>query len=106
MPGVVAIDGRSPEKIAAGRSQLAATEGLVTDDDVQMVLKAWSEGIRDKAAAEDLGFNTKCHDAALRAEVHIAGPSITEPRDLDIDLIAMNAEMEVGYESLRGAKPP
>ncbi|MDP9606950.1 UNVERIFIED_ORG: hypothetical protein J2W38_006770 [Variovorax paradoxus] len=67
VPGVVAIDERSPERIAAGRSQLAAIESLVADDeDAQMVLMAWSEGIRGKAAAEDLGFDMKRYDAARK----------------------------------------
>jgi hypothetical protein len=67
VPGVVAIDDRSPERIVAGRSQLAAIENLVADDeDAQMVLMAWSEGIRGKAAAEDLGFDMKRYDAARK----------------------------------------
>ena len=65
--GVIAIDDRSPERIVAGRSQLAAIENLVADDeDAQMVLMAWSEGIRGKAAAEDLGFDMKRYDAARK----------------------------------------
>lgn len=65
--GVTAIDLRTPESIADGRSQLAALEKLVADDeDAQMVLLAWSEGIRGKAAAEDLGFDMKRYDAARK----------------------------------------
>ena len=66
-PGVIAVDLRTPESIADGRSQLAALERLVADDeDAQMVLLAWSEGIRGKAAAEDLGFDMKRYDAARK----------------------------------------
>lgn len=66
-PGVIAVDLRTPEIIADGRSQLAALERLVADDeDAQMVLLAWSEGIRGKAAAEDLGFDMKRYDAARK----------------------------------------
>ena len=44
-----------------------AIEKLVADDeDAQMVLMAWSEGIRGKAAAEDLGFDMKRYDAARK----------------------------------------
>ncbi|MBL0726619.1 hypothetical protein [Piscinibacter sp. HJYY11] len=65
VPGVAAVDDRSPERIMDGRSQLAAIEKLVADDeDAQMVLLAWSEGIRGKAAADDLGFDPKRYDAA------------------------------------------
>lgn len=67
MPGVIAVDDRSPESIVDGRSQLVAIEKLVADDeDAQMVLMAWSEGIRGKAAAEDLGFDMKRYDAARK----------------------------------------
>ncbi|MDA8128421.1 MAG: hypothetical protein M0Z73_06960 [Betaproteobacteria bacterium] len=67
MPGVAAVDDRSPESIVDGRSQLVAIETLVADDeDAQMVLLAWSEGIRGKAAAEDLGFDMKRYDAARK----------------------------------------
>jgi len=65
--GVAIVDERSPESVADGRSQLAAIERLVADDeDAQMVLMAWSEGIRGKAAAEDLGFDMKRYDAARK----------------------------------------
>lgn len=39
-----------------------------------------------------------------RAEARIAGLGITEPRDLDVDLIAMDADMEVVYENLQGCE--
>ncbi|MBT2305487.1 hypothetical protein J7E70_34410 [Variovorax paradoxus] len=66
-PGVAAVDERSPESVVDGRSQLAAIEKLVADDeDGQLVLMAWSEGIRGKAAAEDLGFDMKRYDAARK----------------------------------------
>lgn len=65
VPGVATVDERTPERIIDGRRQLAAIEKLVEDDeDAQMVLMAWSEGIRGKAAAEDLGFDPKRYDAA------------------------------------------
>ena len=67
LPAVTAVDHRSPESIVDGKSQLAAIEKLVADDeDAQMVLMAWSEGIRGKAAAEDLGFDMKRYDAARK----------------------------------------
>ncbi len=66
-PAFTAVDLRSPESIVDGKSQLAAIEKLVADDeDAQMVLMAWSEGIRGKAAAEDLGFDMKRYDAARK----------------------------------------
>lgn len=39
-----------------------------------------------------------------RAEARIAGLGITEPSDLDVDLIAMDADMEVVYENLQGCE--
>ena len=39
-----------------------------------------------------------------RAEARIAELGITEPRDLDVDLIAMDAGMEVVYENLQGCE--
>ena len=39
-----------------------------------------------------------------RAEARIEGLGITEPRDLEVDLIAMDAEMEVVYENLQGCE--
>lgn len=39
-----------------------------------------------------------------RAEARIAELGITEPSDLDVDLIAMDANMEVVYENLQGCE--
>ena len=39
-----------------------------------------------------------------RAEARIAGLGISEPRDLDVDLIAMDADMEVVYANLQGCE--
>lgn len=39
-----------------------------------------------------------------RAEARIAELGITNPRDLDVDLIAMDADMEVVYENLQGCE--
>lgn len=39
-----------------------------------------------------------------RAEARIASLGITDPRDLDVDLIAMDASMEVVYEPLKGCE--
>jgi Zn-dependent peptidase ImmA (M78 family) len=39
-----------------------------------------------------------------RAEARIAELGITEPLDLDVDLIAMDADMEVVYENLQGCE--
>jgi hypothetical protein len=38
------------------------------------------------------------------AEARIAGLGITDPRDLDVDLIAMDADMEVVYADLHGCE--
>lgn len=63
--GVPAVDCRTPEQIVDARSQLAAIEKLVAgDEDAEMILMAWSEGLRGKQAAEDLGFDMKRYDAA------------------------------------------
>lgn len=39
-----------------------------------------------------------------RAEARIAGLGITDPRDLDVELIAMDANMQVLYEDLQGCE--
>lgn len=41
---------------------------------------------------------------AERAETRISSLGITDPRDLDVDLIAMDANMEVDYEPLKGCE--
>ena len=65
--GVAAVDDLSPENIMDARSQLMAIEKLVAnDEDAQLVLMAWSEGIRGKDAAEDLGFDMKRYEAARK----------------------------------------
>lgn len=65
--GVTAPDDRSPMVIADARSQLAAIEQLVADDeDAQMVLMAWCEGLRGKEAASDLGFEMNRYEAARK----------------------------------------
>lgn len=65
--GVSSPDDRSPMAVADAKSQLAAIEKLVEDDeDAQMVLMAWAEGLRGKEAAADLGFDMKRYDAARK----------------------------------------
>lgn len=77
--GVTAVDERSPERILDARSQLLAIEKLVADDeDAQMVLLAWSEGIRGKAAADDLGFDPKRYDAARQRLMRKLEPIATQ----------------------------
>lgn len=67
LPTVVTVDDRSPESIIDSRSQLAEIQRLVADDeDIQMLLMAWSDGVRGKAAAEELGFDMKRYDAARK----------------------------------------
>lgn len=78
-PGVTATDERSPERIVEARSQLLAIERLVADDeDAQMVLLAWSEGLRGKAAADDLGFDPKRYDAARQRLMRKLEPIATQ----------------------------
>lgn len=65
--GVSALDDRSPDQIVDSRSQLAAIETLVADDeDAAMVLMAWSEGLRGQEAAAELGFDMKRYNAARK----------------------------------------
>lgn len=65
--GAVAVDNRTPYDIVEGRSQLACVEKLADgDEDVQLVLEAWADGLRGKDAAAELGFDMKRYDAARK----------------------------------------
>lgn len=65
IPAVHAIDERTPECVADGRSQLAWIEQLVEDDaDAKRVLHAWACGLRGVAAQVDSGLDAKRYDAA------------------------------------------
>jgi DNA-directed RNA polymerase specialized sigma24 family protein len=64
---VEAVDRRSPERIADARSEMAMLEALVAgDEDAQMVLLAWGEGLRGQPAVEEIGFDMKRYDAARK----------------------------------------
>ena len=55
----------APEEIVDSRQQLAAIEKLVADDDeAEKILVAWSEGLRGREAADDLGLDMQRYDAA------------------------------------------
>lgn len=63
--GVVARDDRTPYHIVEKRSQLVFLENLVKgDEDVQLVLEAWADGLRGNEATQALGFDMKRYDAA------------------------------------------
>ena len=64
---VLPRDDTTPEGIVDGRSQLEYIERLLAgDEDAQMVLMAWADDLRGKAAAEELDFDEKRYDAARK----------------------------------------
>jgi len=66
-PGIQAQDTRTPEEIVDERSQLRHIETLVEgDEDAQMVLMAWADGLRGKEAAQELGFDMNRYEAARK----------------------------------------
>lgn len=73
--GVIASDERSPLAIADSRSQIAAIDKLLGDDeDARLVLMAWADGLRGKVAAADLDFDMKRYDAARKRLEHRLAP--------------------------------
>lgn len=81
-PGATAQDDRTPEDIADSKSQLAAIEKRVAgDEDAEMVLMAWSEGLRGKAAAEDLGFDAHRYDAARNRLLRLLAPFAAQRKE-------------------------
>lgn len=66
-PGIQPEDARTPEEIVDERSQLKYIETLVADDeDAQMVLMVWADGLRGKEAAQELGFEMNRYEAARK----------------------------------------
>ena len=64
---VAPVNYLTPERIADGRQQLAEIEALVTgDEDAEMVLMAWCDGIRGQEAMEVTGMDAKRYDAARK----------------------------------------
>jgi hypothetical protein len=69
-PGVMAAtksDKMSPMDAADSRSQLDAIQDLVAgDEEVELVVMAWADGLRGKEAADALGFDMKTYEAARK----------------------------------------
>jgi len=60
-------DNMSPMNAVDARSQLDAIQKLVAgDEEVELVVMAWADGLRGKEAAEALGFNMKTYEAARK----------------------------------------
>lgn len=65
--GVCAVELQTPDRVADANAQLAALqEAVMGDDDAQLLLMAWAEGLYGKDAAEELGFDMKRMDAARK----------------------------------------
>jgi hypothetical protein len=71
----------TPLDMLDGRSQLDTLYALVTgDEDVELVLMAWSEGLRGKGAAELAGLDAKRYDAARNRLIRKLAP-LAKQRD-------------------------
>ncbi len=81
--GVCAVELQTPDRVADANAQLAALqEAVKDDDDAQLLLMAWAEGLYGKEAAEELGFDMKRMDATRkRLERRIA--ALAEERNTE-----------------------
>ena len=60
-------DDMSPMDAVDARSQLDAIQNLVAgDEEVELVVMAWADGLRGKEAADALGFDIKTYEAARK----------------------------------------
>lgn len=65
----------TPLDILVAKEQLDAVYGLATgDEEVELVVMAWSEGLRGKKAAEAGGFDSKNYDAARNRLIRKLAP--------------------------------
>lgn len=64
---VVAVEQVTPVEVANATSELAEIQRLVAgDEDVELVVLAWADGLRGKEAADELGFDMKRYEAARK----------------------------------------
>lgn len=63
----VIVANTTPVDVANAKSELKAIQSLVTgDEEAELVVEAWADGLRGKDAAEALGFDMKTYEAARK----------------------------------------
>jgi DNA-directed RNA polymerase specialized sigma24 family protein len=66
-PTVTRVDTTTPEHIADAKTQLEEIQHLVAgDEEAELVVLAWAEGLRGKEAADELGFDMHTYEAARK----------------------------------------
>lgn len=64
---IVAVERVTPVENANATSELAEIQRLVAgDEDAELVVLAWADGLRGKEAADELGFDMKKYEAARK----------------------------------------
>lgn len=72
---VTATEDVTPVEIANSKSELEAIQQAVAgDDEMELVLMAWADGLRGKEAVEALGFEMKTYEAARKRLIRKLGP--------------------------------
>lgn len=62
-----AVSDQTPEDVAAQRERLAAVETAVAgDEELELLVMAWADGLRGDEAAHDLGWDKKTYEAARK----------------------------------------
>jgi hypothetical protein len=57
----------TPERELEGLSELQYVQSLVHgDEDLELLVEAWAEGLRGQDVLEELGWDGKTHDAARK----------------------------------------
>jgi len=70
-----AIEDVTPVEIVNAKSELDAIQRAVAgDDEVELVLMAWADGLRGKEAAEALDFDMNTYEAARKRLIRKLGP--------------------------------
>lgn len=66
-PQAVPVQDVTPEEIANAKSELDEVQRLVAgDEDAELVVMAWADGLRGKAAADEIGLDMKKYEAARK----------------------------------------
>jgi DNA-directed RNA polymerase specialized sigma24 family protein len=72
----VVVTDTTPVDVANAKSELKAIQGLVAgDEEAELVVEAWADGLRGKEAAEALGFDMKTYEAARKRMIRRLEPA-------------------------------
>lgn len=64
---VTAVENATPLEVANSKSELEAImRSVAGDEEIELVLLAWADGLRGKEAAKELGFEMKTYEAARK----------------------------------------